>query len=416
MQRTLIRLCISLILAPFVASPAPGQWLQFGGPTRDFKVPAQKPLSPWAETGPKKLWERELGEGYSSILAEDGKLYTMYHKDGDEIVICLAADTGKTIWEHKYPVPGAEKGASGYGVGPRSTPTIVGNRIFTVGITGVFHCLDKSDGKVIWVHRLLEEFGGKLPQWGIAASPLAYEESVIIPAGGKGKAVVSFNQADGQIVWATGADENAYSSPVLIKLDGQDQVVVLMANAVRGINPKTGEELWSFPHKTFAEVNAALPVFGPDNVLLITSAYRTGSEAIKLTRKGEATEATRVWVAEKNGVHHGAVVRVGDVFYGSVGMMGPAFMTAMDNSKNGEVIWKEREPFRKATFLLVGDQLLVIDEGGTLGLASVSREGMKVHCKTKLLDEPAWTVPTLIDTKAYIRDRKKIMALDLVAG
>lgn len=416
MQRTFARLCIRLSSILVVVTPAWGQWLQFGGPTRDFKVTTKKPLSPWGEAGPKKIWERELGEGYSSILAEDGKLYTMYHKGGEEIVICLAADTGKTIWEHKYPLPDAEKGAGGYGVGPRSTPTIVGNRIYTVGISGVLHCLDKSDGKVIWVHRLLEQFGGNLPTWGISASPLAYEETLIVPAGGKGKAVVAFNQADGQIVWATGADENSYSSPVLIKVDGQEQVVVLMTNAVRGINPKTGDELWSFPHKTFADVNAAQPVFGADNILLITSSYRTGSRAIKLTRKGDATEATQAWANEKNGVQHGAVVRVGDVFYGSVGNIGPAFMTALDNANEGAVIWKQREPFRKATFLLAGDQLLVLDEGGALGLASVSREGLKVHCRTKMLDEPAWTVPTLIDTKAYLRDRKKIMALELAAG
>lgn len=416
MQRTIARLFIAMGSALFVVTPVWGQWLQFGGPTRDFKVTTKKPLSPWGESGPKKVWERELGEGYSSILAEDAKLYTMYHKGGEEIVICLAADTGETIWEHKYPLPDAEKGAGGYGVGPRSTPAIVGNRIFTVGITGVLHCLNKSDGKVVWVHRLLDEFGGKLPQWGISASPLAYGETIVVPAGGKGRAVVAFNQADGQIVWATGADENAYSSPVLIKVDGQDQVVVLMANAVRGIDPKSGEELWSFAHKTFADVNAALPVFGSDNVLMITSAYRTGSRAIKLTRKGVTTEATQVWENGRNGVHHGAVVRVGDVIYGSVGMMGPSFLTALDNAKEGEVIWKERQPFRKATFLLIGDQMLVMDEGGTLGLANVSREGLKVHCKTKLLDEPAWTVPTLVETKAYIRDRKKIMALELSGG
>src|SRR5262245_16246501 len=328
MQRTLARLLFALGASMLEATPVWGQWLEFGGPTRDFKVKASKPVAACGEGGPKQAWERELGDGYSSILAEDGKLYTMYYADGNEIVVCLSAADGKTVWEHKYPVPDAAKGAGGYGNGPRSTPAIVGNRIFTLGITGILHCLDKFTGEMVWAHRLLDEFGGNLPQWGIAASPLAYGETLIVPAGGKGRAVVAFNQADGQIVWASGADENAYSSPVLIKVDGQDQIVVLMANAVRGIDPKNGEELWSFSHKTFADVNAALPVFGPDNVLMITSAYRTGSRAIKLTRKGEATEVTQVWENGRNGVHHGAVIRAGDVIYGSVGMMGPSFMTA----------------------------------------------------------------------------------------
>ncbi len=384
-------------LSAFAVGSANGQWLQFAGPTRDFKVTPKAPLVAWGDKGPKKLWERPLGEGYTSILADGDRLYTMYHAD-----------------KHSYEVPGAEKGDNGYGVGPRSTPCIVGDRIFAVGITGIFHCLNKTDGKVVWTHKLLDEFGGNLPQWGYSCSPLAYRNTIVLSTGGKGKAVAAFNQEDGKEVWASGADQNAYSSPVLIQFEGKDQIVMLMAGSVLGLNPDSGEQIWSFPHKTFADVNAALPVFGPDNVLVITSAYRTGSRAIKLTSKDGGVEATQVWSNEKNGIHHGAVLRDGDVIYGSVGMMGPAFFTALDLADGGKQLWKEREPFRKATFLKAGEKLLVLDEGGTLGLASVSREGLKADCLAeRILSEPAWSVPTLVESRVYLRDRKVIMALGL---
>lgn len=408
------RIIVAHALFCLAAAPGYGQWLQFAGPTRDFKVTAKSPLKAWGEKGPQTIWQRPLGEGYSSILVEGERLYTMYHADGKEAVICLEGATGKTIWEHKYEVPGAKKGDGGYGIGPRSTPCIVSGRIFAVGITGVLHCLNTTDGKVIWSHKLLDEYSGNLPQWGYSCSPLAYKNTIVLSTGGKGKAVAAFDQESGKEVWASGADQNAYSSPVLIKFEGKDQIVILLAGSVAGLNPENGEQIWSFPHKTFADVNAALPVFGSDNVLLITSAYRTGSRAVKLESKNGTVEATQVWANERNGVHHGAVIRDGDIIFGSVGMMGPSFFTALDCAKGGEVIWKEREPFRKATFLKVNDKLLVLDEGGTLGIASVSREGLKAECLTeRVLNEPAWTVPTLVDSKVYLRDRKNIMALDI---
>ncbi|MBI5863526.1 MAG: PQQ-binding-like beta-propeller repeat protein [Planctomycetes bacterium] len=392
---------------------AGAQWLQFAGPTRDFRVQAKKPLKDWGAKGPKIVWQHDLGEGYSSILCDAGRLYTMYHKDGQEIVICLNAADGKTVWEHKYPVPDAEKGAGGFGPGPRSTPVIVGDRIFAAGITGVLQCLSKDDGAVIWVHRLLDEFGGNLPQWGYAPSPLAWEDLLIAPAGGQGKAVVAFQQTDGKVVWTAGANQNGYSSPIVIDFEHKPQVVVLMSSAVLGMNPRTGEELWSFEHKTMYDVNAALPVIGPDNTLLISSAYATGSRALKLSRKGEKIDATELWSNTRNGVHHGAIARIGDSYYGSVGMIGPAFFTKLD-AKTGEQKWKDRS-FRKATFLVVGEQLLVIDEGGKLAVATIGAEGMNILCEEPLLSEPAWTVPTLVDGRAYLRDRKVIMAIELAS-
>ena len=150
----------SFLLAVVFAGPAAqGQWLQWGGTNRDFKIVATGLASEWPEGGPPKIWKRELGDGYSTIVGEGNRLYTMYRKEDKERVVCLDRDTGRTNWEHAYDVPVKETSIIQFGEGPHSTPLIVGDRIFTVGVTMILHCLDKQTGQVFWMHDLHRKFG-----------------------------------------------------------------------------------------------------------------------------------------------------------------------------------------------------------------------------------------------------------------
>jgi outer membrane protein assembly factor BamB len=398
------------ILAVATATGFPQEWPQWGGPDRNFKSPAKNLAASWPEKGPRQLWTRELGEGHSAILVDAGKLYTMYRKGEQEVVVSLDASSGKTIWEYAYDAPTAGMNYE-YGYGPHSTPLIVGDALFTTGATARLHAIDKKTGKVTWSHDLLKEYGGTKMGRGYSCSPLAYKSTIVVTVGGKGQALMAFNQKDGKVVWKNQDFSLAPASPIIINVDGQDQLVALLANEIAGLEPNNGELLWSHPHVTDWGLNICTPVWGEDNLLFLSSAYNNGSRCLKLTRAAGKTTATEVWFNRRARFHIGPAIRIGDYVYGSSGDFGPSFFTAI-NVKTGQIAWQDRG-LSRASFLYADGKFIMLDEDGHLALATVTPEGIKFHPKVELLNRIAWTVPTLVGTKLYVRDRKTITALDL---
>jgi len=198
---------------------------------------------------------------------------------------------------------------------------------------------------------------------------------------------------------------------LLIKVGGQDQVVAFMFGDVIGVDPNNGDLLWSYPHKTNSGVNVAMPVWGDDGLLFTSSAYDGGSQVIKLTKAGNKTTVEQVWANRLMRVHFGNAIRVDDRIYASSGDFGPAPFTAID-VKTGQVAWRNRGVAR-ASAVLAGKQLVLLDEDGNLALATLTPDGMTINSKVELLKSNAWTVPTLVGTTLYVRDRQRIVALDL---
>ncbi len=391
---------------------AQAQWPQFGGPNRDFTSPSTGLAIQWPDGGPKKLWSRKLGNGYSGIAVDGGTLYTMYRTGDDEVVIALAADTGDTKWEHRYSAPGVKRLDKSYGVAPRSIPLVLSDRLVTLGITAKMRCLDKATGKVLWSHDLRKEYQASPLMWGYASSALAYKNSVIVPVGGDGHGVMAFDRQSGAVLWSRHDFRNAYSSPMMINVDGQEQLLVFMLPGVFGLDPTNGDLLWSFPHVTSYGVNASQPVWGDDGLLFISSDYGAGSRALRLTRSGEGTKVEEVWTQKKMRVHFGSVIRVGDLIYGSTGGNGPVFFAAV-NAKTGEMAFRHRGLLAKAQLLFADGKLILLDENGQLIIATPTHDGLTIHAKATLLDGVAWTAPSLAGKKLYLRDKKKIMALEL---
>ena len=153
-------------LAVRVQQASAGPWTQWGGPTRDFVVRADRLADSWPEGGPPVLWSRPLGTGHSAIVADEGRLFTMYRAgngraqqgpwDAEEAVVALDALTGRTLWEHKYP---SRREDFSFGAGPHSTPLVVGDRVFTIGTNQQLFAFDKQTGEVLWSHDLIAEFG-----------------------------------------------------------------------------------------------------------------------------------------------------------------------------------------------------------------------------------------------------------------
>lgn len=415
MKRTMMKLMCGLSIVAFAsASPsASAQWTQWGGPNQDFRVDAKGLAAKWPEAGPKQLWKRDLGDGYSAILADGGRLYTMYRGENKEIVIALDAATGKTIWEHKYDSGPADGHVHEFGDGPRSTPLIIKDRLYTIGVSGTMHCLNKEDGKPYWKQELWkdEQFGGNKLNHGYSSSPVAYKNTVIALVGGKGSSIVAFDQMDGKVAWKAMDFANSYSTPKLITLDGEDQMVTFMAEEIIGFDPNNGNMKWRVAHGNQWKQNVCMPVWHPQSKTLVLSAPEAGAKGLTLTKNGDKTDVKEAWSSRKIQFYHVNSIGEGDFVYGTTGMQAPAFFAAL-NVKTGEVAWRERG-FAKSTCLYADGKLIVLDEDGQLALASATPKGLTVESKTNILEKVTWTVPTLSGKSLFVRDKKAIVALDL---
>jgi outer membrane protein assembly factor BamB len=409
----------AVILAAGLQAQPPAAWPQFGGPTRNFVISSTTLATSWQSGSPRQLWSRALGEGHSSIVSDGRALYTMYRPAGlmqmvrrsqEEVVIALDTATGKTVWEHRFPAPTSDMDFS-YGAGPHSTPAIAGDLVMAVGSHGQLFALNRRTGRVAWSHDLVKEYGGARFDRGYSPSPLLYKDTIVLPVGGRARSLMAFRVADGTVAWQGGTLGVAPASPMLITVDGEEQIVLFGADAVGGIKPVAGTLLWSHPHRTDYGLNISTPVFGPGNVLFVSSAYSGGSRLLQLQRVGEKTVAKELWFTNRMRVHFGTVARVGERYYGSSGDFGPSFMVAVD-AKDGRVAWQNRG-LARASFVYADHKFVMIDEQGTLAIAEIHPTGLNVLAKAELLTGEAWTPPTLVGTTLYARDRKNIVAVAL---
>jgi len=412
-RKTILLLALVLSLTETAAQAQTSDWAQWGGPRRDFKSETRGLATTWPATGPQRLWQRELGEGYSAIAAERGMLFTMYRKGDNEIVVALDAASGKTVWEYSYAAPFSAEYDMSNGPGPHATPLVSGNMVFTSGATGKFVAVDKKSGKLLWSHDLLSEFQGTLRVNGYSCSPIAYKDKVVMMVGGPSSSLVAFNQKDGSVAWKKHDFKNSTASPIIINVDGQDQLVAFMYGEIVGVDPNNGNLLWSHAHPVDYGLNTSTPVWGPDNLLFVSSGYGGGSRVIKLSRAADKTTVEEVWANRLMRIHFTNAIRVGDSIYGSSGDFGPAPFTAID-VKTGNVLWRHRS-FPRASFLFADGRFIILDEDGHLLLATATAQGLTVTSKAELLSNQAWTVPSLSGTRLYLRDRKHIMAVELGA-
>jgi outer membrane protein assembly factor BamB len=395
---------------PAVLAQEPPNWSQWGGPDRDFHAPTADLGADWSVDGPRQLWRRKLGDGYSAVLFHGNRLYTMYGHADHEVVVCLDAASGETIWEYRYRPPPYE-GLPQYGVGPRSTPLVAGELLFAVGLTGRMHALRLADGAPQWSRDLWgAELDGNLLDHGYASSPVAHRDMVIVPVGGASASLVAFDQATGAVRWRGLSFRNSYSSPRILEIAGEVQMVVFMAEELISVDPDDGALLWSYPHGNQWGHNISMPVVVDDDTLFLSSP-QAGARGLRLVRDGEETRVEEIWSTRRIQLYHATSVRDGDWVYGSTGVTSPAFMTAV-NVRTGEVAWRERG-FAKANCVMADGKLVILDEDGVLYLATATPEELVVHARTQLLDRVSWTVPTLVSRTLYVRDRSEILALDL---
>ena len=383
-------------------------WPRFGGPDGNFQVALSGPALHWPAGGPKRVWQRPLGEGYSGIVVEGAALYTMYRRGEQEVVASLETESGKTLWEFAYDAPLPADFDFSNTKGPRATPLIVGDALFTIGVAGKLHRLDRKTGKASWSHDFVKDFNGSIRANGYAPSPIAWRDTIIVFPNAPGAAIMALRQSDGSVAWKKHSFLVSYATPILIQLSGREQLIAQFSDEVAGLDPANGDLIWSHPHTNDQKVNVALPVWKGDGLMFLSSAYNGGSRVLRLTADGPSTKVEELWTHRLVRIHHSDAVRIGDTVYAASGDLGPCPLTATD-IKTGKVFWRDRA-FPKASLIAVGEQLLILDEDGTLALATPSEKGLEVHGKTLALTSNAWTPPTLVGRRVYLRDHLTITA------
>lgn len=387
---------------------ADDDWTQWGGSNRDFNV-ASDSIPDNIEL--KEVWRRDLGEGYSAILVEDGKLYTMYRNGDNEFVICLDQTTGATAWEYTYAAPMKKDVDGSFGKGPNSTPILTGQSIISIGFNGDLLCLDKNSGSVRWKSNLINDLGGTEVNLGYSQSPIIYKERLILPVGGEGQGVAALSLKDGSVVWSAQNLKNSYATPVLASVNGLDQMIFVMSDEVVSVNPNDGNLFWSFPLKNQWSTHAFVPLFDAKSKTLFVSSFRQ-SHALQLKREGDSIAFEKRWSIPSTGIGFTNAVIVNDVVIGSTGSSRSPLVTGID-LETGKTLWRERG-FGVSNYLAIGDRVIMLDEKGKLAIAKPTNTSLDVIQQQQVLNAPkAWTVPTLVGKNLFLRDQKEIVSYTL---
>jgi outer membrane protein assembly factor BamB len=401
----MIRLVTLFILV--IATQASAQdWPQWRGPNRDGVVQGAKFQDKW----PKeltRLWQITVGEGHSSPVFVNDRIYLLTRLDNRETVACFKASNGEEIWKYAYDSPyKVNDAASDHGKGPKSTPAVAEGRIYTLGISGILTCLDAAKGKLLWQKQFGKEFKITSPLYGTATSPLIVEGLCIAHVGGHDKgSFAAFDTKTGELKWSASGDGPGYASPILATLGGKKQIVTLTQNEVITVNPSDGKMLWKLPYTTGYDQNTITPVVYQD--LVIYSGYQKPLEAVRVVQKDGKFSTEPAWENKDCGLYMSSPVLIGDRLIG-LSMKRSGFLFCA-NAKDGKIIWQSEGRFADyASILSAGNLALVLTNAGQLIVVDGKADKYQPVATYTVADTPTWAHPVLFGDRLLIKDREKL--------
>jgi outer membrane protein assembly factor BamB len=429
--------CCAVTVTFGLASASADDWAQWMGPDRSNSWNESGIIDKFPEGGPKVVWEQKVGIGYAGPSVASGKVVVAdFTSDADvkvanferrkftgtERVLCLEESSGKILWKHEYPV----EYSISYPSGPRCTPIIEKNRVYTLGAEGKLCCLDLDNGKVVWEKDLKQQYNTTAALWGYSAHPLIDGDNLITLAGSDGSHVVALNKNDGSEVWrALSAPEQGYSPPTIIDSFGKRQLICFSPNAVAAIDPANGEEFWSVPYESTSGSVIMSPLKWKD--YLYVAGYSKKSMLLKL--KADHSTPEVVWQGEGNiAVSPVNVQPFVDQENGIIyGLDQGGDLRAMEVLQP-KLLWATSKPVSErrvgsgtAFIVKQGDKFWMFNENGELIIAKLSAKGYEELDRAKVI-EPSnnafgrpvvWSMPAFANKRAYIRNDNKIICLDL---
>jgi len=416
---------VTFLLGSAIAPAGEADWPQWRGPDRDGHAAPQSLLQDWPEGGPSVRWQYgDAGIGYSAFAIQAKRLYTMGSKGSDCYTICLDTTTGERVWQTVTSRSANDNDyAHGWGGGPRSSPTVDGEYVYSLSDVGVLACLNASDGNMVWSVDYVNDFNGSIPKWGYSESVLIDGDRVIGTPGGD-SFMIGLDKATGKVEWSSKEIKEAaqYVSPMKHEFEGVPFYLNAGKSGLLAFDVQSGEML--FRDSATGNEVAVIPtpvVF--DSFIYHTSDYGAGNTLLELSIADQKLQATSIYHLSNKSMqnHHGGVVLVDGVIYGFTKSGGGEWMA--QDMKSGDTLWTEKVRPNRSGSISYGDGRLYCynDEEGSVNLIEPSRDGWKAHGKLILPEKTAiergsgaiWAHPVIADGTLYLRDQDKIFAFDV---
>ncbi|HAV63964.1 MAG TPA: alcohol dehydrogenase [Verrucomicrobiales bacterium] len=400
-------------LIPFSFSlPSRAQdWPQFLGPERNLKTVSTNLNLAWPGGEPVTLWKQQLGSGWSGPVVSGGRLIIHHRLKDEEVVSCLDALTGEPRWEHRYAT--GYRDQFGFDNGPRATPAIAGEHVFTFGAEGRLSCLRLADGSLAWSEDVRKVPGADLGFFGLDCSPLVDAGLVMVQVGGgRGRGIAAFDVNDGNLRWSATDHEAGYSSPVAATIDDRRYAFFFTREGLVAADPVSGRSWFQFPWKSRDgnSVNAASPVvFG--NRIFLSSSYGTGAIVLQV----EGDQVRPYWRGDdKLSNHYATSVHHRGMLFGFHGRVdtGPTAQFRCVDAQNGRVLWSQ-DLFPPGNVMLVNDTLLVLTEAGELLAGDASPQQFIPQAQAQILGKDVRAYPAFADGRFHARDKTRLVTLDL---
>jgi len=372
---------------------------QFLGPLRNATVTGPALARDWKAQPPENLWLQPIGAAWSGFAIFGHYAITQEQRGEEETVVAYDLPTGQVLWSHADP---AHYNTVIAGDGPRATPTIVSNRVYTLGATGILNCLALETGARLWSKDIIQDNQSSVGGWGVSGSPLVLDHMVVVSAGGpNGRSLVAYDASSGNFVWGGGNDGASYSSPLTATLADVRQILIFNANQVAAHDPATGKVLWTYPWPA-GHPHIAVPVILPGARVLITSGYGTGSELLQIKRTADDQwSATRIWKSIRLKAKFTNVVYRDGFIYG----LDDGILVCLD-AADGSLKWKEGR-YGHGQVILSGSLLLVTDEGGDMVLVEPVPSEHRELARFTALHGKTWNPPALAGEFLVVRNDKE---------
>ncbi len=371
-----------------------------------WRGPDRNGISPETDWDPMALnntnlvkWKIRIGIGYSSVSVKGEYLYTMGYKQGKNVILCLDKETGETVWTRSY------RSSPGEYKGPKCTPVVDGQYVYTLGQDGQLLCHNAETGKKKWKTHLNKDLGATPPNWGFASSVCIEDNMILVNAGRSG---IALDKNTGEKIWSSAPGTGNYSTPVTYTFNNKLHTAIFGMKKLFGVDASTGEVQWSFPWETSYDVMAADPII-IGNKVFISSGYNRGSSLWDFS----GNDLKKVWENKSISTHFSSTLLMDNYIYGIDGNTGRGYLKCIDPN-TGEVQWSRNVGFGS----LIGTKnkyLIVLNEKGTLYTVKADAQSYKeISKKEGLLSRLCWTPPVLSNGMLYIRnDKGQLGCLDM---